>query len=303
MNPAYLDNQNILAFLSVAESGSFSAAARILHITQPAVSKRIALLERQIGAPLFERLARQVVLTEWGTQLLPAAQHVRQALDDLATVSLGTDRPLAGRLAVALSHYAGLHLLPQALERFSQNYPDVLLDLRFQDSEAAITAVVQGSVRLAYGTLGFNAPPSITTTALWRERLLPMVAIRHAREESLDLSVLAKRLPMILPAANTSTRQAIDAWLNAQSIAPLAVIEVNQLDSIALLVGTGIGWSVLPETLQNPKLAIVSTPNAPPPERQLGLIMQRERPINRLAQALMDCVRAELSNYPISVMR
>ena len=290
MNPTHIDHQHILAFLSVAETGSFSAAAQQLHLTQPAVSKRVALLESQVGAPLFERMARQVVLTEFGAQFLPAARQVRQAMDDLAAVTLDSSRPLSGRLAIALSHYVGLHLLPTVLEAFSRRYPDVLLDLRFMDSEAAIGAVAQGAVRLAYGTLGHSAPSSIETTPLWQEKLVPLVALRHAAHRMPTLHELAQHLPMIAPAAHTSTRQAIDIWLNAQQITPLAVIEVNQLDSIALLVGTGIGWGVLPETLQNPGLARLPNTELAPPERQLGLITQKNRPTHRLAQAFMDCV-------------
>ncbi|HQS03213.1 MAG: hypothetical protein B7Y07_03830 [Halothiobacillus sp. 24-54-40] len=311
MNPLALDHQNILAFLAVAETGSFSAAASKLFITQPAVSKRIALLEQQLGLPLFERLTRQISLTEAGAALLPAARQVRLALDDFASASMHNNQPLKGRLPIALSHYAGLHLLPAALTAFSIRYPAVLLDLQFMDSEAAILAVAQGAVRLAYGTLGQACNPHTHVTPLWRERLVPLCALRHIDEHQLTIHKLAAQLPIILPAAQTSTRQSIDCWLMAQGITPLAVIEVNQLDSIALLVGTGIGWSVLPETLNNPHLAVIDTPNIPPPERSLGLITRANtpnpqeakaasspspklRPSNQLADAFIEIVRTHL---------
>lgn len=290
MNPDHIDHQQILAFLSVVETGSFSAAARQLHLTQPAVSKRIALLESQVGSALFERLAREVILTEFGARFLPAARQVRQAMDDLAAVTLNDSEPLRGRLAIAMSHYVGLHLLPAVLDSFSQRYPDVLLDLRFMDSETAILAVAQGTVRLAYGTLGHNAPNTVDMKPLWQEKLVPLVAVRHAKPKLPTLDELARRLPVIAPAAHTSTRQAIDIWLNTQGINPLAVIEVNQLDSIALLVGTGIGWSILPEALKNDQLEKLPHTTLPPPERHLGLITQKNRPTHRLAQAFMDCV-------------
>jgi DNA-binding transcriptional LysR family regulator len=311
MNAHSFDHQTISAYLAVAETGSFSAAASKLFITQPAVSKRIALLEQQIGLPLFERHARQILLTEAGERLLPIARQVRQVLEEFASAAQETNQPLAGRLRIALSHYAGLHLLPAALTEFSQRYPAVLLDLQFMDSEAAILAVAQGRVRLAFGTLandglGSSSQGMIHTTPLWRERLVPLCALRHRHENPLDLQELAQGLPIILPAAQTSTRQAIDCWLMAQGITPLAVIEVNQLDSIALLVGTGIGWSVLPETLKNPQLVEIATPDTPPPERTLGLITHAQssmgqattavqaRPINQLATAFIDTVRSHL---------
>ena len=75
-----MDNQNLKAFLTVAETGSFSGAAEKLHLTQSAVSKRIALLEEQVAKKLFDRIARQVSLTEAGQALLPRAQHILQNL-------------------------------------------------------------------------------------------------------------------------------------------------------------------------------------------------------------------------------
>lgn len=294
IDPTHVDSAQILAFLAVSEQGSFSQAARVLHITQPAVSKRIAQLEDHVGAPLFDRLARRVDLTEWGERLMPAALQYRLALEEIASTSLGDGESLTGRLRIALSHYAGLHVLPDTLSRFSQQHPAVLLDLRFVNSEEALTAVAQGNVLLAYGTLGDTAHP-VKQTPLWEERMQPMVARRHFATSTPifeDLRSLAQRLPVILPAAHTTTRQSIDRWLHQAGIAPLAVMEVNQLDSIALLVGTGIGWSVLPETLHNEQLALIEPGDGPPPpRRRLGLIVHRDRPLSRAALAFMACVQ------------
>lgn len=295
IDPRHIESAQILAFLAVAELGSFSQAARALHLTQPAVSKRIAQLEEQAGTLLFDRLPRRVALTEWGERLMPAALQYRQALEEIASTSLGSGHELSGRLRIALSHYAGLHMLPDTLSRFSQHYPNVLLDLRFVNSEEALTAVAQGQVMLAYGTLGDTVHP-VRQTPIWKERMQPMVARRHvgtAAPHMRDLRKLAERLPTILPAAHTTTRQTIDRWLQQAGIAPLAVIEVNQLDSIALLVGTGIGWSVLPETLHAADLALVAPEGGPrPPERRLGSIVHRDRPLSQAARAFMDCVSA-----------
>ena len=80
-----MDNQNLKAFITVANSGSFSEAAELLHLTQSAISKRIAQLEHQIGKKLFDRIARQVTLTEAGTELLPRAQRILQEYENAST--------------------------------------------------------------------------------------------------------------------------------------------------------------------------------------------------------------------------
>ncbi len=307
MNPNHLDQQQILSFLAVAETGSFSAAARRLHLTQPAISKRVALLEAQLGFELFERLPKRLELTETGSALLPAARRLRQALDDFAECPQAVDAAHRGRLSIALSHYAGLHLLPAALEAFNRQHPAVLLDLRFVESETALALVSQGQVRLAYATLaGGNSTEGnfaentasrtdagIRLEPLWQERLVPLGAVRQVRNETAEFW---RTQPMILPAANTSTRQLIDHWLRRNGLAPTAVIEVNQLDSIALLVGTGIGWSVLPETLMHEKICPISALNRENPVRELGLMRLADRPITPLAAAFMATVAAHRDN-------
>jgi DNA-binding transcriptional LysR family regulator len=144
-----MDNQNLKAFITVANCGSFSEAADRLYITQSAISKRIAQLELQIGKKLFDRIARQVSLTEAGKELLPRAQRILkeyenalQAINDLSGKATGT-------LRLAISHHLGLHRLPPILKQFSQQYPNVSLDIEFMDSEKAYEQVLQGESEVA----------------------------------------------------------------------------------------------------------------------------------------------------------
>lgn len=301
MHRAQIDTQQILAFLAVAETGSFSAAARLIHITQPAISKRIALLEGLLGYPLFDRVARRVVLTEEGGNLLPAARSFRRSLDDLIDQAADCGGIMSGRLTLALSHYAGLHLLPPALRRFTSDYPDVRLDLTFLDSEDAIEAVRQGQASLAYATLPPRLGQSVIATPIWHERLVPMAAQSQLGDSKDDgvvrLEQLGTRLPVILPAAHTSTRQAIDHWLDQVNVLPPAVIEVNQLDSIALLTSTGVGWSVLPNTFLSDELHVIPQgSDIAYPCRTLGLVQRDNAHLPRLASAFQHMVKQTLGH-------
>lgn len=114
-----MDLANLSAFVAIAGHGSFSSAAEALHLTQPAVSKRIALLEAQLSARLFDRLGRQVVLTEAGLALLPRAQRILAELDDTRRVLEHLGAAVGGRLSLATSHHVGLHRLPALLRRFA----------------------------------------------------------------------------------------------------------------------------------------------------------------------------------------
>ena len=111
-----MDLANLNAFIAIAEAGSFSEAAERLHLTQPAVSKRIAGLEQQLDTRLFDRLGREVSLTEAGRALLPRAYQILYVLDDTRRALTNLNGEVSGRLTLATSHHIGLHRLP-ALKR------------------------------------------------------------------------------------------------------------------------------------------------------------------------------------------
>ena len=130
-----MDISALQAFLAVAESGSFSRAAEKIYLTQPAISKRIAALERQVGARLFDRIGRGIRLTEAGEVLLIRARAVLKELEDVKLSIANLSGTIAGELSLATSHHIGLHRLPPALKRFHETYTKVRLNLHFMDSE------------------------------------------------------------------------------------------------------------------------------------------------------------------------
>ena len=102
-----MDNQNLKAFIAVASTGSFSEAAEHLYLTQSAISKRIAQLEEQIGKKLFDRIARQVSLTEAGQELLPRARHILKEYENALQAINDLSGEASGTLRLAISHHLG----------------------------------------------------------------------------------------------------------------------------------------------------------------------------------------------------
>jgi DNA-binding transcriptional LysR family regulator len=131
-------------FLAVAESGSFSRAAEKLHLTQPAITKRIQSLETGLDVKLFDRVGKRVYLTEAGALLQPRAQALLSEINDTEMVLRNLHRRVDGRLAMATSHHVGLHRLAPVLKAFTQRHPDAVLDIEFVDSEAAHQLVRSG---------------------------------------------------------------------------------------------------------------------------------------------------------------
>ena len=207
-----MDTNQLLAFISVAESGSFSLAAEKLHLTQPAISKRIASLEAQLHTHLFDRIGKRVLLTEAGTVLLSRARRIMRDIQDTRTSIGNLSSGVSGRLAMASSHHIGLHRLPPVLREFCRRYPQVIVDISFVDSEEAYQQVIHGDIELAVVTLSPADVDRIERRVLWPDPLSFMVAQEHplARRSGVRLQQLLE-YPAILPGSNTFTRELVEA--------------------------------------------------------------------------------------------
>jgi DNA-binding transcriptional LysR family regulator len=280
-----MEIQNLRAFLRVAEHQSFSTAADALHLTQPAVSKRIAALEQQLDAALFDRIGRRVTLTEAGRALLPHARAIaghldqaRQSIEDLAG-------GVSGRLRLGTSHHIGLHRLPPVLRRYSETYPDVSLDIDFMDSEQALEEINRGRVELAIVTLPPEPDPGVVSRRVWHDPLDFMAAGDHPLCDggSLDLARLAE-YPVILPGLNTFTGQIARALFEERGLKLDITLATNYLETIRMMAAVGLGWTLLPRSmLQEPLVALEVSEVAP--ARSLGVIYHRNRRLSNAARA------------------
>src|SRR5690349_18299474 len=148
-----MDTQILRSFVEVLELQSFSKAATALHLSQPAISKRIAALEDQLGTPLFDRIGREIHPTEAGRTFLPYAKRMLAEAEDSRRALTRLSGHISGRLSFGTSHHIGLHRLPSVLRLFVSEYPEVDLDIHFMDSEEACHAVEQGRLELGIVTL------------------------------------------------------------------------------------------------------------------------------------------------------
>lgn len=141
--------RQLRAFAAVAELGSFTAAAGKLHLTQSALSVLVRELEQQLGARLFDRHTRRVLLTEAGSELLPSATRVLAELDH-AVVAVGELRDKRrGRLRVAMPQLMASTLGARALAAFHAQHPDVDIELHDTPTDQIVSTVLSGRVELA----------------------------------------------------------------------------------------------------------------------------------------------------------
>ena len=282
-----MDIAALNAFITVAEAGSFSLAAERLFLTQPAVSKRIAGLESELDTRLFDRIGRTVTLTESGRALLPRAQRILVELEDSARAIANLSGKIHGTLRFGTSHHIGLHRLPPALQRFTQHNPQVRLDIRFMDSEAACQAVEQGELELGIVTLPPRPSASLATRTVWPDPLGIVVSPDHplAGSPSVRLGDLAQ-YPAILPAPNTYTRQIAEQAFRELGLGLDVALSTNYLETIKMLVSVGIGWSLLPLTMLDVQICRLPVREIAL-QRSLGIVYHRERTLSNAASALI----------------
>lgn len=287
-----MDISALQAFLAIAETGSFSRAADTIFVSQPAISKRIAGLEDELGARLFDRIGRRVQLTPVGQALVNPARAILNDIEDAKRRVANLAGEISGRLGLGTSHHIGLHRLPPALKRFHQDYPDVHLDLRFMDSETACRAVERGELELAIVTLPTATLGPLNAMPVWDDPLEIVVGKLHplAAKRRVDADTLMRH-PAVLPGAGTFTRELILSALGPRREQLRIGMSTNYLEVLRMLVAIGLGWSALPHTLIDDEIKVVHIKEMKI-RRELGIVTHSARTLSNAAQAMVRIVNA-----------
>ncbi|MES9897929.1 MAG: LysR family transcriptional regulator [Sedimenticola sp.] len=289
-----MNTSALQAFVCVAKNDSFSIAAEQLHLTQPAVSKRVATLEKELETPLFDRIGHKISLTEAGRQLLPRAQHILLEMADIRRSISNLTGEVSGTLIMGTSHHIGLRRLPPALKEFSLSYPQVSLDIRFMDSESACNEVEHGELELAIVTLPTSSSPKLSTSIIWSDPLLFVIARDHplATITTPKLEDLT-HYPAVLAAKGTYTRGILEQALEPIGL-PLQVgMETNYLETLRMMVSIGLGWSLLPESMVKGDNLRVLNIQELKLSRQLGAVTHRDRTLSNAARAMVEACRSQ----------
>ena len=175
-----MDSDALNTFLMVHHRGGISNAAKALHRTQPAISRRIALLEQELGMPLFERVAGRTVLSDAGRVMVPYAERAVAATQDAENAVRALARPDSGPVALAVVGTLAGGQLSRIMKRFAREHPDVKLTLR-----TATSAEVSDLIRRGEATIGLrydrDRSRDLDCEVLFAERLQVVCAPDHPR--------------------------------------------------------------------------------------------------------------------------
>lgn len=290
-----MDTQLLQAFVIAAEEQSFSITAEQLHVSQSAISKRIALLEQQMSHLLFDRVGRKVLLTEAGNALLPRAKHILDAIDDAKCYMAQQSGDISGELRLATSHHIGIHRLPPILKHYRQQYPNVHLQLHFIDSEQAESILLHNECDLAITTLPTtmdDGSGDLQYHEIWQDPMQFVVSPQHplCGQKNIALKQLLA-YPAILPDATTRTTQLIKQLFGNDEKLTITMTS-NHLDAIKMMVAVGLGWSVLPDSLLDNSVRALTVADGVI-IRQLGCIHHRHRTLSNAARAMLTCMKEQ----------
>lgn len=235
---------HLAIFHAVAETGSISACAERMHISQPAISRQLKAFEQRIGVVLFERLPRGMrltqpgeVLRDYAARLFAIARTAEAAVKELSDAR-------QGHLSIGASNTVGTYILPTLLARFRRGYPDVGISMFVGNTEQ----VSQGVADLRF-MIGFiEGPlhvPDLRADRFIDDEILPVAAADHPLSGKKRL--LAADLcgqPLLMREPGSGTRELIEAHLQRHGIHPGNIVEFGNTEAIkqAAVHGGGIAW-------------------------------------------------------------
>lgn len=258
-----MEINQVEAFVIVAQTGGFSRAGMLLHLSQPAVSRRITLLEQELGTPLFERIHNGIVLTPAGQAFLPYAQRVLAEIRDGIDAVRGVDQQTQGTMTLAVVGTLASTGLTTQLRRFRAAYPNIRLMLRTARSREVSAMVRSGETQL--GLRYFPDPdPKLVSQVIGHEQVVvacsadsPLAGLATVQFDDL------RGLPWVsFPLGQGSSgepfAQLLTGVLETAGIQPPDIISIDSLTAQKRLIEADFGIGLLPVSSVQEELALGS---------------------------------------------
>lgn len=292
-----LNPEHLLTFAAVVREGGVAAAARRLHLTQPAVSNQLRNLQQVIGDALYRRQGRGIALTGAGQRLYPEAQRLADALsaaENLAT-SLGSGE--SGLVRVAASQTLGAYVLPSVLAAFREQAPRVEIELESHNTRRVLERLEACDIGLVEGNLDRPLPPDWQFETLATDEIVALLRRDHplAASRSLSLDRLAAQ-PQIWRESGSGTREQVEQAFRVRGLVPQVRIALAGVAAIKEAVREGLGVGFVSRlALQHDSALLVGVPLRPRLPRTLGLVMPRDPAPSTLR--FLGFLRARMSEH------
>jgi len=242
------ERRHIEAFLAVARVGSFTRAAAVLHVSQPALTVQIRQLESALGLRLFDRNNRRVALTQAGRDLVAPFERVLLDLDAVVHHARDLAAHRRGAVTVAALPSVAADLLPRAIRRLADRHAGIVIRVRDAIADRIVDLVKSGEVDFGVGSL-VRADPDVEANALLTDRLWAFVPASHplARAKDIRLRDLSAQ-PLILTGRDSSVRQIVERAFEQQGLRLHIAQEATYMTTAIGMARAGLGVAILPRS-------------------------------------------------------
>ena len=289
-----MDFKQLQTFMAIAEYGSATKAAQVLHIVQPAISRQMRILEEELGTTLFHRERSGMELTDAGRTLLEHAKRVMRELDEARAQLQPSSTVVSGFVRLGMPGSTSDLLAGELVATLKERHPQIRVGLHAGYGEYLQSEILAGELDLAI----VNDPqpsPLIESRYLLNEQLFLVgpadSGLKH--DEALPLSTLKGR-PMVLPAAPHAMRSTIERACALENIELDVVTEVNSMPLQLSLVRQGAGWTVMPSAGLSRDLALGNVTGSPLASHLLQRHLALCLPMTRQSTPASRCVTAIL---------
>lgn len=300
-----MDLRHLRTFVTVAEAGTVSRAAALLHVAQPALSRQVMALEQELGVALFDRVAGRLQITRSGEQLLASCRGLLSYAHELREQARAMQRPDAGVLRVAASPHYIDSIFPEFLRRFAQRFPAVRVALVDSVGPVGIGMLERGEIDVMQGTARMVQPEQahIATVALHPVDMLaawrPGLALGEG--PTLDITRLAP-YPLLQTGSEYVIRRTFDAACRFAGFEPNTALESRAPHALLAMAEAGHGVAIIPSALRTHRYRlriarvayrrkVVSEP--------LALLYDRRRPHREYVRAFCEMLPAYVDEvYP-----
>ena len=282
--------ERLRALREVARLGGFSAAAKALGLTQPAVSNHVRLLEQQLGTKLLERIGKTARPTREGETLIAASARafgeIDRALDEIARANAA----VSGPLVLATGATATTHLLPPVMADLRLRHPGIDLSVMTGNTVDMIPGLLDGSIDLGLLTAPVR-DRHLRSRFFFRDRLVCITPPGQAPTAKAIRPRDLEGRQLFLYDRGGSIRRAVDAWLDAADRKRIRVASIGSAEAQTAFAAAGLGWSIVSEVVAREAAAagrIDLRLLAPPLSRDLVLVWRVDRAARPVIAAALD---------------
>ncbi|MCC6920589.1 MAG: LysR family transcriptional regulator [Alphaproteobacteria bacterium] len=272
-----LNLDQLATLTAVAELGSFSAAARRLNLSQPAISLQIRELETRFGVRLLERMGKTAYPTEPGRALIAHAAQIAAACEETTAAMRRFRDGWLGRVHIGTTLTALMYSLPALLRRLRADHPGLELVVTNMATRDSVDGVLQNRLDLALVTLPVDEK-NLIATPLRDEKLVALLPADTPNPPDVVTPAYAASMPLVTEHQRGAVYRLVNAWIAPYLPLPIKPMEIGTIEAAKRGVAGGLGISFVPDVAAEPMADVIVRPIAPEVPCTLGLIQHRNKP-------------------------